>query len=123
VVTLVVPGLNDSEAELREMAGFLAGVSRDIPWHVTAFHSDYQMPDTPDTPTRTLLCAYDIGREAGLRYVYPGNRPGQVGDREHTRCPKCEALLIERRGFRVLANHLKDGCCPKCVHPIPGVWS
>ena len=123
VVTLVIPGFNDSEAELKGIARFLASVDRDIPWHVTAFHSDYKMMDTPNTEPEQLNRGYRIGKEAGLRYVYSGNRPGEVGTTENTYCPSCNELLIERYGFRVQTNRIgTDGLCPKCKTPIPGVW-
>jgi pyruvate formate lyase activating enzyme len=122
VVTLVIPGFNDSDAELRDCATYLAGVSRDIPWHVTAFHKDYRMTDPDDTPVSTLLRAWEIGREAGLHYVYAGNRPGRVGDRENTRCPQCNRVLVQRFGFNVLRNDIQAGCCPGCRTPIAGVW-
>ena len=123
IVTLVVPGLNDSPGELKEMAEFIASVSPDIPWHVTAFHEDYKMVDRDSTSVETLLRAAERGREAGLRYVYPGNMPGLVGDGESTRCPTCLEKLVERRGFRVLRNRLDaDGVCPKCSTRIPGRW-
>ena len=99
VVTLVVPGFNDSNAELWEAARFLSGVSADIPWHVTAFHSDYKMSDTDNTPARTLLRAAEIGREAGLHYVYAGNLPGRVDEYETTFCPKCNTALVKRTGY------------------------
>ncbi|MFA5976176.1 MAG: AmmeMemoRadiSam system radical SAM enzyme [Elusimicrobiota bacterium] len=123
VVTLVVPGFNDSREELRDIARFLASVSPDIPWHVTAFHKNYQMTDPENTSAVQLLEAVEIGREAGLRFVYAGNLPGQVKETEHTACPDCRTLLIERSGFRVLANHLQDGRCPKCHRAIPGFWT
>ncbi len=91
VLTLVIPGFNDSEDELREAARFVASVSPDIPWHVTAFHPDYKMNDRGATPVATLLRAAEIGTEAGLRYVYAGNLPGRVGPWENTRCPDCRA--------------------------------
>lgn len=123
VVTLVVPELNDSDDELRRIADFIADVSPEIPWHVTAYHPQYKM-DTPGrTPTETLLRAYDHGRAAGLRFVYPGNVAGGVGQRESTFCPSCDRLVIERRGFGVRANHLADGACPDCGTAIPGVWA
>lgn len=122
IVTLVVPGFNDSEEELRGIAKFLAGVSPDIPWHVTAFHPDYKMTDPPRTQAETLLRAYDFGKEAGLHFIYPGNIPGAVGDRENTYCPACDALLIERRGFYVLRNRMDGAKCPDCGHEVPGVW-
>ncbi len=124
VVTLVVPGLNDSESELQSIAKFLAALSRDIPWHVTAFHPDYKMGNTPWTEPGRLNRAWEIGKEAGLRYVYSGNRPGEVGSTENTTCHSCETLLIERLGFRVLQNKLTaDGLCPSCKTAIPGVWT
>ncbi|HSQ39353.1 MAG TPA: AmmeMemoRadiSam system radical SAM enzyme, partial [Anaerolineales bacterium] len=89
VVTLVIPGFNDSNEELWEAARFIAGVSPDIPWHVTAFHKDYHMTSPDNTSPQTLVRAAEIGREAGLRYVYAGNLPGYVGEYESTHCPKC----------------------------------
>ncbi len=122
-VTLVVPGFNDSNEELWEAARFLAGVSADIPWHVTAFHQDYKMTAADNTPSRTLLRAADIGREAGLRYVYAGNIPGRVEDYEHTRCPNCNMPLIQRMGYVIGAYHLTaQGACPQCGAKIAGVW-
>ncbi|MHB8619380.1 MAG: AmmeMemoRadiSam system radical SAM enzyme [Chloroflexota bacterium] len=123
VVTLVVPGFNDSEAELREAARFLAGLSRDIPWHVTAFHQDYRMRGNDNTSVSALLRACELGSEEGLRYVYAGNLPGQVGSWEHTRCPACQEVLIERRGFVVLRDHLRGCACPRCGTAIPGIWT
>ncbi len=122
VVTLVVPGFNDSDDELEQIADYVAGVSCDIPWHVTAFHPDYKMTDPPRTPTSTLIRAYDIGKAAGLKHVYPGNTPGGVGKRENTYCPSCERLLIRRRGFIVEENKMKGGACPHCKEKIAGVW-
>ncbi|MFP5210193.1 MAG: AmmeMemoRadiSam system radical SAM enzyme [Acidobacteriota bacterium] len=123
VVTLIVPGFNDSDQELTSMAEFLAGVSPDIPWHVTAFHKDYRMTDPEDTDAETLERAARIGSRAGLHYVYAGNLPGQTGDLENTHCHGCGALLIERRGFRVCGYHLTaDGNCPRCGTAIPGRW-
>jgi len=123
VVTLVVPGFNDSDEELRDIARFLVSVSSDIPWHVTAFHQDYKMTGSEATGVQTLLRAAAIGRREGLHFVYAGNLPGAVGEWEDTRCPDCAALLVERRGFRVLQNRLKGGACPECRRRIPGVWS
>ncbi len=123
IVTLFVPEFNDSEEEMRQIAKFLAGISPDIPWHCTAFHPDYKMQDRDNTSVRTLLRACEIGREAGLHFVYAGNIPGQVGDGENTRCPQCEELLIERHGFQVTDYRLTDaGQCPKCQTVIPGRW-
>ena len=122
VLTLVIPGFNDSEDELRRAAGFVASVSKDIPWHVTAFHPDYKMTDRGATPAATLLRAAEIGAEEGLRYVYAGNLPGQTGKWENTRCPGCGETVIERFGFRVRRNRLAEGACPRCQTPIPGRW-
>jgi pyruvate formate lyase activating enzyme len=122
LVTLVVPGLNDDPAELKAMAQWIACLSRDIPWHVTAFHPDYKMGDTPSTSHLALDIAWEAGKAAGLNYVYPGNLHGQVGTRENTYCPGCGELLIARRGFRVLENHMHGGHCPKCAKTIAGVW-
>lgn len=122
VVTLVVPGFNDSDAELKDIARFLVSVSPDIPWHVTAFHSDYKMTGVQSTPAKTLLKAVEIGRESGVRYVYAGNLPGRVSGLENTYCPQCGELLVERWGFRVSKNVVKEGCCPKCKFAIAGFW-
>ncbi|MBI4483700.1 MAG: radical SAM protein, partial [Acidobacteria bacterium] len=124
IVTLVVPGFNDSDQELRDAAEFLAGLSRDIPWHVTAFHKDYKMTDPDNTPPSTLLRAAEIGKEAGLRFVYAGNLPGKVGRYEHTYCPRCNEMLVERWGFKVFKNLLAStGRCPSCEEKIPGIWN
>jgi pyruvate formate lyase activating enzyme len=123
VVTLIVPGFNDSDQELQRVAAYLAGISPDIPWHVTAFHPDYKMEDTPATPPATLIRAAGIGRREGLRYIYAGNLPGQVGDLENTRCPQCGHLLVERRGYEIVRNELDGaGNCPSCHATIPGRW-
>jgi pyruvate formate lyase activating enzyme len=122
VVTLVVPGFNDGDEELKGIAGFLAGVSPEIPWHVTAFHPDYKMTDPPRTTVDTLIRAYEHGKSAGLKFVYPGNAHGSVGERENTYCPACGETVIERVGFYVTANHMKGPACPKCGKNIPGVW-
>jgi pyruvate formate lyase activating enzyme len=124
VVTLVVPGFNDSNAELWEAARFLAGISPDIPWHVTAFHSDYKMSDTDNTPARTLLRAAEIGREAGLHYVYAGNLPGRVEEYETTFCPKCNTALVKRMGYSVhRVGITPQGTCSQCGTAIAGVWA
>lgn len=122
VVTLVVPGFNDGDAELRDIARYLAEISPDIPWHVTAFHRDYKMTEPDDTPVATLLRACEAGREAGLRYVYAGNLPGRVGSWENTHCPGCGQAVIERFGYQVLRNRLRSGHCARCDTPIAGFW-
>lgn len=123
VVTLIVPGFNDSDEELSETARFIASISPGIPWHVTAFHKDYKMTDPENTPGNKLLRACEIGSEAGLHFVYAGNLPGRTGHWENTYCPACRSLLIERRGFHVMRNLLQNGCCPQCHEAIPGLWN
>lgn len=123
IVTLTIPGFNDSEAEMRDAARFLKSLSPDIPWHVTAFHKDYKMTDPDDTSARTLMRAAEIGLEEGLNYVYAGNMPGQVGPYEHTYCPTCHKALIERFGYVVLSYHITpEGTCPDCKTKIAGIW-
>jgi pyruvate formate lyase activating enzyme len=123
IVTLLIPGFNDSPDELRRLTEFLAGISLDIPWHVTAFHGDYKMTDPRDTTAEDLLRAVEIGRAAGLRYIYAGNLPGRVGEWEDTRCPNCAETLIERYGYLIKKYRLtEDGRCPKCATAIPGRW-
>ncbi len=122
VLTLVVPGFNSSDEELTKIAEFIATVSVDVPWHVTAFHRDYKMTANDDTDAATLLRAAAIGRRAGLRYVYPGNLPGEVGEGEGTHCPTCSRLLVGRIGFRVTSNVMVNGGCPGCGTAIPGRW-
>ncbi|MGH9331131.1 MAG: AmmeMemoRadiSam system radical SAM enzyme, partial [Vicinamibacterales bacterium] len=123
IVTLLIAGFNDSDDELERLAGFIAGVSPDIPWHVTAFHKDYKMRDPADTTPEMLMRAAAIGRRNGLRYVYAGNLPGQVGDLEDTRCVSCGTVLVERYGYFIRGYHITaDGACPSCGTPIPGKW-
>lgn len=123
VVTLVIPGFNDSNEELWDAARFLAELSLDIPWHVTAFHKDYKMTEPDNTDSKTLLRAAEIGREAGLRYVYAGNLPGNVGEYEDTHCPKCSFQLVKRSGYVIREyNITSGGKCPKCGEKIAGLW-
>jgi pyruvate formate lyase activating enzyme len=123
IVTLVVPGFNDSEEELRSAAKFIASVSPDIPWHVTAFHQDYRMTENANTTAAQLVRACEVGRAAGLKFVYAGNLPGRVGRWENTYCPACDELLVERYGYRIRRMKLgADGLCPACKERIPGVW-
>ena len=123
IVTLLIPGFNDSADELHGLTEFLAGISPDIPWHVTAFHKDYKMSDPENTTVEDLLRAAEIGKNAGLRYVYAGNLPGRVGPHENTFCAECGELLIERYGY-LIQNYLvtRKGCCPSCNVAIPGRW-
>ena len=124
IVTLVIPGFNDSDEELRDIAQFLARISSDIPWHVTAFHQDYKMTDPDNTSVATLLRAAEIGKAEGLHFVYAGNLPSRVGNWEDTRCPGCNATVIERSGYRIRKNRITaSGNCPDCARAIPGVWN
>jgi pyruvate formate lyase activating enzyme len=124
IVTLLIPGFNDSEEELSRLTAFLAGISPDIPWHVTAFHKDYRMNDPENTTPEMLMRAAEIAKGNGLRYVYAGNLPGRVGDLENTRCPHCHGLLVERYGYFIQQYRLTpDGRCPDCAMSIPGRWS
>jgi pyruvate formate lyase activating enzyme len=124
IVTLLIPGFNDSEDEVTRAADFIASVSPEIPWHVTAFHQDYRMNDNANTTAAQLIRACEIGRAAGLNYVYAGNLPGRVGRWENTYCPSCEELLIERYGYLIRQMKVSsDGKCPSCSSIIPGIWS
>jgi pyruvate formate lyase activating enzyme len=123
IVTLLIPGFNDSDEELRGLTAFLADVSPDIPWHVTAFHPDYKMTDVASTTAAMLQHAAGIGHEAGLRYVYAGNLPGRVGDLEDTCCHECGERLVVRRGYAIQQYAVKaDGTCPSCGTLVPGRW-
>ncbi len=123
IVTLVIPGFNDSEAELQRAAEFIALISPDIPWHVTAFHQDYHMQENANTTAEQLVRACEIGRAAGLRYIYAGNLPGKVGRWENTYCPTCDDLLVERYGYLIRQmNVSRAGSCPSCATRIPGIW-
>ena len=123
IVTLLIPGFNDSRDEITRLTSFIAGVSPDIPWHVTAFHRDYKMTSPDNTTADMLLGAADIGRAGGLRYVYAGNLPGQVGDLEDTRCAACGGLLIARDGYHIRDYRLTaEGRCPSCAAAVPGRW-
>jgi len=124
IVTLLIPGFNDSDDELSRLTEFIAAVSVDIPWHVTAFHRDYKMTQPGDTTPADLLRAADIGKRAGLRHVYAGNLPGQVGDLEDTHCPRCHTTLVQRSGYRIQAYRISpEGKCPACGEGVPGRWS
>ncbi len=120
LTTLIIPGLNDSDAELRGIAEFIAAdLGVDTPWHVTGFYPTYKLTDRPRTPVETLRKARQIGIAAGMRYVYEGNRPGEGG--ENTYCPSCSALLIKRYGFDISANKTVSGACPDCGAAIAGI--
>jgi len=119
VTTLLIPGENDSEKELRELAGFLANVGKDIPWHISRFHPDYQFIDRDFTPVASLIMARDIGIKAGLKYVYLGN----VNDGGDTFCSSCNETLVRRWVMNTMENRLKNGRCPACGRPVEGIWS
>ncbi len=120
ITTLVIPGLNDSEQELRQIAGFIKGIDPAIPWHVSAFHPTFKMTDRAATPVTTLQKARDIGLAEGLQFVYVGNIPGEGG--ENTFCPKCGEEQINRFGFSIQSNKLEQGKCSSCHTPIAGRW-
>lgn len=119
VTTLVIPGLNDSDEELQAIAEFIRSVGAEVPWHISQFYPAYKMLDRPPTPLQTLQHAAEIGRAAGLRYVYEGNVPGEPG--EDTHCYRCGALLIDRYGFHVRQNRIVAGACPDCGASVDGL--
>ncbi len=124
IVTLLVPTFNNDPDEIRQMAAFLASVDPLMPWHITAFHSDYKMDSTPNTTAEDLLAAGEIARAEGMKYVYLGNLPGRLGNWEDTSCHGCGKCLIRRRGFVVIENLMPaDGRCPDCGTVVPGIWS
>ena len=124
VVTLLVPGFNDEPAEIRAAAEYIASVSTDIPWHLTAYYPAYLQQDAPPTTPKQLQEAAAIGQEVGLHYVYAGNRPGKVGSLEDTFCPHCQMLLIKRRGYNITEYHISArGTCEACDTPIAGIWT
>lgn len=123
IVTLLIPGFNDAEDELRGLTEFLADVSPDIPWHVTAFHKDYKMDGPRNTRPEDLLRAAEIGKRAGLRYIYAGNLPGMVGELEDTHCRKCGKVVVKRSGYLVQRYDVtSEGNCSACGAPVPGRW-
>jgi len=122
VTTLIVPGLNDNPAELKNLAAFIAqDLGVDTPWHISRFHPTYKLTDSPPTPVKTLITAREIGLKAGLRYVYTGNVPGNAA--ENSFCYRCGEMLIERRGFQVISSlNIEKGRCIQCGTEIDGVW-
>ena len=121
ITTAVIPGVNDQDGALRDVAERITTeLGPDVPWHVSGYHPDYRFT-APPTPVGTLERACQVGKKAGLDFVYLGNVPGHR--LESTYCPECGALLIERRGFQVSACHLDRGCCPRCDREVPGVWA
>ncbi|MFH0925400.1 MAG: AmmeMemoRadiSam system radical SAM enzyme [bacterium] len=119
ITTLLVTGLNDTEEELADIAAFISEVGKEIPWHISRFHPDYKLTDTPPTPLQTMKLAEKIGKEAGLHFVYLGNIYGEGND---TYCYECGEELITRQGFTVLKNKIVNSQCTKCQSKIEGVW-
>jgi len=119
ITTLLVPGENDSDDELKQLADFIVSkAGADVPWHISRFHPQYKYLDLAATPVESLKRAEQIGKAAGLHYVYLGNMPGAKS--ESTFCYKCSRILIERVGYRILANHITNSCCPDCGTKIAG---
>ncbi|MEW5765363.1 MAG: AmmeMemoRadiSam system radical SAM enzyme [Acidobacteriota bacterium] len=121
VTTLVVPGMNDSDGELRAVARYVADLGRHVPWHISRYHPDYLMDSGGPTPLATLERAWELGREAGLDHVYLGNVPGHPS--EHTTCPKCGTIVLERLGFHAVPRALAGGRCAACGERIHGVFA
>lgn len=119
VTTLIIPGLNDTEQELRDIARFVKNVGVEVPWHVSRFHPAYKLLDVPPTPRAILHRAREVGLEEGLRYVYEGNVPGEGN--ENTYCFACGSILIERQGLTLIRNRLENGKCPDCGTCVDGI--
>lgn len=119
VTTLLVPGLNDSETELKDLAGFLVSLGAETPWHISRFYPAYRLTNRGPTPVQSIRKAREIGLEAGLRYVYTGNVPGDSG--ENTYCHSCGSVLIKRIGYSIDRQNLKNGACSKCATRLEGV--
>ncbi len=121
VTSLIIPGFNDDPGEIKDMARFVADeLGKDVPWHISRFFPAYRMKNVPFTPIETLMMAKEEGLRSGLHYVYIGNT-GNAGDM-NTKCPWCNTLVIQRSGFEITRNFLKDGHCPNCGAKIAGVW-
>jgi pyruvate formate lyase activating enzyme len=120
ITTLLIPGLNDGEEELRDLAGFILSHGAETPWHISRFHPRYRMRGMPPTPAASIHRAAEIGKSAGLKYVYCGNLPGDPG--ENTACARCGHLLIERTGFVIGRMDLKGSSCPRCGTPLDGIF-
>jgi len=119
ITTLIIPGYNDSDKELSDIAKFIKNIDEKIPWHITAFYPTYRLTDPPPTSIDSLRKAREIGLAEGLRYVYEGNIPGKGS--ENTFCYNCDKALIQRLGFRIIENRVKDGKCPECHSLIDGI--
>ena len=121
ITTLIIPTLNDSEEELRKIAEFISEVGKDTPWHISQFYPTYKLIDLPRTPVATLRKARTIGLEAGLKYVYEGNVPGEDG--ENTYCPNCQKRLIHRFRYNIRENKIKNSKCSYCGAEIDGLYT
>ncbi len=121
ITTLIIPGLNDSDQELRDIADFIKGIDPEMPWHISRFHPTYKMTDISPTPASTLHKARQIGLDVGLAHVYEGNIPG-TGE-ENTCCGNCGKILIERTGYHIARNTLINGNCPACQTPLAGIFA
>ena len=119
ITTLVIPGENDSDEELKDIAGFIAGIDKNIPWHVSRFYPDYKFADHKLTPESTLEKAQKIGESAGLNFIYVGNVSGFGND---TYCPGCKKLLLKRELFSILDDNIKEGKCSFCSEVVPGIF-
>lgn len=119
ITTLLIPGLNDDQEELKDIAKFILSLGKETPWHISRFHPMYRLLDRPPTPVRTLERAREIGLAAGLRYVYTGNVPGDLG--EDTFCYQCGSLLVDRFGFQILKYQIKENKCYNCGAKVDGV--
>ena len=120
ITTLLIPSLNDTDKELEDIAGFIAGLGKETPWHISRFHPQFKMLDTPATPVYSLHRAVEIGRQAGLKYVYCGNVPGDEG--ESTYCFNCRNRLIERYGFQIMSTDLNGNKCNRCGTELEGIF-
>jgi len=119
ITTLLIPGLNDSDPELRDIARFIRELGPETPWHISRFYPTYRLTNIPPTPAESVQRARHVGLEEGLHYVYTGNLPGDQG--ESTYCPKCSKMLINRRGYFISNNVLSAGKCPDCGWTVPGI--
>jgi pyruvate formate lyase activating enzyme len=120
ITTLLIPGLNDSLAELKDIAAFISSLGSETPWHISRFYPQFKMLNLPSTPISSLHRARHIGKEAGLKYVYSGNVPGDEG--ENTYCANCNKLLINRNGYRIVDKHLSENSCSHCGKKLDGVF-
>lgn len=119
ITTLVIPEVNDSESELRQIAEFIKSVGPEIPWHVSRYYPRYRLIEKPPTSLDTLMTARRIGQEVGLRYIYEGNVPGDEG--ESTYCYNCNKILIRRYGYQITENTIINSRCPACNTKIDGI--